>query len=301
MPDSSSTSQKMALPISPRGAPGLRAQHQRIAHGRHRDLELVDLARPGQALGQARARGDALAAHQVALVIQQGHRVLGQHLAGHAVAQQAVHAVLHQQLAGELPARRDRHVQLQRGLGILGQRRQHVHRLAQVARQAVAVLGLLGAQLPVFHPARLGLHAGARFQRGDAAAHVDPADRQQLGVLGHQRLGAAVELRRQHLAVGDVARQAHHLLLALQQAQAQALLGVFDVALERLLLAARLLDAQVAEHRQDDHHEQQHRQQRRHVHPAVGAQQRPAVPPVPRGLGSVGRRVHGGGYCILQV
>jgi hypothetical protein len=50
---------------------------------------------------------------------------------------------------------------------------------------------------------------------------VDPGDGLQLGVLHHQRLGARHEFLGIHLLVGDVARQAHELLLALQQAQAQ--------------------------------------------------------------------------------
>ena len=117
------------------------------------------------------------------------------------------------------------------------------------------------------------------------AAHIHPANGQQLGILGHQGLGPAGELRGHHLAVGNVARQPHQLLLALQQAQAQALLGVFDVALERFLLAAHLLQTQIAEGREDDHHEQQHRQQGRHMQPAVGAQQRPALAPAADGVG----------------
>jgi hypothetical protein len=55
--------------------------------------------------------------------------------------------------------------------------------------------------------------------------------------LRHQRLGAAHEFLRVDFLVGDVAPDAHQLLLPLQQAQADLLLRVFDVALHRLLLA----------------------------------------------------------------
>jgi hypothetical protein len=75
------------------------------------------------------------------------------------------------------------------------------------------------------------VHAGRRVAGLEAAAVVDPGDGLQLGELADQRLGAAGELDRVDLAVGGVARDAHQLLLPLQQAQAHALLRVFDVAL----------------------------------------------------------------------
>ena len=143
-----------------RGAPGLRAQDQAIAHRRHRQLVLVDLAGPGQAVVQRRAIGDRLAGQHLVLGVQQGHRVLGQHLRRHAVAQQAVNGVFGQQLAGELAARQQRHVQLQDGFLVLARDGLRIHRLQQVARQAIAGLGFARAQGLAVHPAAPRREAG---------------------------------------------------------------------------------------------------------------------------------------------
>ena len=69
---------------------------------------------------------------------------------------------------------------------------------------------------------------------------------------GYWLMSASARLAKFGLAqvvVADVARNAHQLLLALQQAQAHALLGIFHVAVQRFLLAVYLLHAQVPEGR----------------------------------------------------
>ena len=77
-----------------------------------------------------------------------------------------------------------------------------------------------------------------------------PAAGLRLGRDDH-RLGAHHEFVRIDLLVGDVARHPHQLLLPFQQAQAHALLRVFDVALDRFLLAVHFLEPQVPEGRND--------------------------------------------------
>ena len=91
------------------------------------------------------------------------------------------------------------------------------------------------------------MHAGRGIAGSDGSAVIDPADHLQFGVLADQRLGAAGEFGRVDLAVAGVAGQAHQLFLALQQAQAQALLRIFHVTAHGLLLALLLFQAQVAE------------------------------------------------------
>jgi len=74
-------------------------------------------------------------------------------------------------------------------------------------------------------------------------------------------------------------RDAHDLLLVLDQPQAHLLLGDLCVALDGLGLAFGLLVAQVPEGRNDRRQEQQHRGQRPQRHEAVLARRRLAPPP----------------------
>ena len=62
----------------------------------------------------------------------------------------------------------------------------------------------------------------------------------QLGVLVDERFSLASEVIGIQLVVGQLAGHAHQLFLALQQAQAQLLLGVFDIAVDRFLFALQL-------------------------------------------------------------
>ena len=97
----------------------------------------------------------------------------------------------------------------------------------------------------------------------DALAFVDPAHAVELGVLVDQRFGPTLELLGVHFAVAQFARHAHELLLALQEAQPQLLLGVFKIVAQRLLLTVNFFHPQVGEHDHDDCQEQEHRHQRR--------------------------------------
>ena len=181
------------------------------------------------------------------------------------MAQQAIDRVFRQHHAGELRARRDRHVQVQHRFAALGGQRLAVHRLAQVLGQLVAVARVAGFQPVSGQPVGAGRHAGRGLRGAQAALAVDPAHRAQLGVLGHHGFGARGELQGRHLAVGQLARQPHQLLLALQQAQTQALLAVFHVTLDRFLLAPGFLQPQVPERGHDGRQEQQHGRQRRQL------------------------------------
>jgi hypothetical protein len=193
----------------------------------------------------------------------------------------AIDRVFAQDHAAELALVRQRHVQLQQARAVGARHRLRIDRLLQVARQAVHGFGFARAQ----HVA-LGAHvhaaqAGRGIRREHAAALVDPGEHQQLGVLRDHRLGAADELLGIHFAVRDVARDAHQLFLPLQQAQPHALLRVFDVALDRFLLAVHFLQPQVPEGGDDRRQEQQHRGERRQHGVAVLAGGSLAAPPVP--------------------
>jgi hypothetical protein len=108
-----------------------------------------------------------------------------------------------------------------------------------------------------------GLQTGRRIGRQHFHVGVDPAQAFQIRILDHQRLGPDLEFLGIQVAVGDVARDAHQLLLAFEQAQAQALLRVFDIAAHGLVFAVNFLEPQVTESRDDRCQEQQHRSQRR--------------------------------------
>jgi hypothetical protein len=175
-----------------------------------------------------------------------------------------------------------------------------IHRLAQLARQGVVAFDVAGAQHVADQVLLRGVHAGRRVAGLEAAAVVDPGDGLQLGELADQRLGAAGELDRVDLAVGGIARDAHQLLLAFQQAQAHALLRVFDVAAHRLLLALDFLGAQVPEGRDDGGKKKKHgRHRREHGDGVLQHRRLPAPPAAPpgqrRGIhGTAGHRQRGG-------
>jgi hypothetical protein len=148
----------------------------------------------------------------------------------------------------------------------------------------------------------------------DLTTIVDPGDGLELGVLADQGFRALVELRALHVLVGQVARDAHELFLALQQAQAHTLLGVFQIAAQRLLLALAFFHAQVPERRHDGRHEQKNGRQGGQGGKAVLPNRRQAAPPgapaLNEGRGGIGRKglrrglchvlkCRGGGVCLL--
>ena len=94
-------------------------------------------------------------------------------------------------------------------------------------------------------------------------ALVNPGQALHLRILVEHGGGAGVEAFHIQLVVGDLARHASQLLLTLQQAQTQALLRVFHVALHRLLFAVEFFRAQVGESGHDSGEKQGNRQQRR--------------------------------------
>jgi hypothetical protein len=114
-----------------------------------------------------------------------------------------------------------------------------------------------------------------------APALVDPGDGLQLGVLADQGLGALfTNSSRLQLLVGDVAGNAHQLFLALQQAQAQALLGVFHVARRASCSRSASSSAQVPERRHDGGQKHHHRSQGCQGGKPVLARGRQAAPPL---------------------
>ena len=73
---------------------------------------------------------------------------------------------------------------------------------------------------------------------------------------------AEFEFRNIQLSGTDFLRDAADLLLPLQEPQAQALLGVFDIALNGFLLAVHLFEPQVAQGGNDGRKKQHHSGQR---------------------------------------
>ena len=137
---------------------------------------------------------------------------------------------------------------------------------------------------------------------------ADPGDGLQFGVLADQGFGLAHKTCAIHFLVGQIARDAHQLFLALQQPQAHALLGVFHIALEGFVFAFDLFCPQIPESRHDGRHEQQHGSQRCQCSKTVLPGRRevapPRTPPV-RGGGQGGCRRglvrDGGGVHRCQV
>jgi hypothetical protein len=148
--------------------------------------------------------------------------------------------------------------------------RLRVHRLLQVACQAEGVCGIARLEHFASPPTRncwlrsVGATWLARIRRSSIQVMACSS--------GYWLTSASARATNScgiHLLVGDVARQAHQLLLAFQQAQAHPLLGVFHVALDRFLFAFDLLQPQVPEGRHDGGQKQQHRRQRRQHGKAV--------------------------------
>ncbi|MNN69164.1 hypothetical protein D3C81_1849290 [compost metagenome] len=123
------------------------------------------------------------------------------------------------------------------------------------------------------------MHRGRGLAGADALLVVDPADGLEFGVLGDQRFAAARKVASAQILVGQIARDAHQLFLALQQAQAHALLGVFHVAAQGFLLALDLFSAQIPEGRHDGRQKHQYGGQRGQGGKTVLSRGRQAAPP----------------------
>ncbi|CAM3914362.1 hypothetical protein ACAN107058_19800 [Paracidovorax anthurii] len=277
-----------------RGAIGLRAQHEAVAHGRDEHLVLVRARGPGQQVGGPAPGGERRAGQQLLLAVQHGDRVARQHLGGRAVAQQAVHRVFGQHHAREAALRHQRHLQLQQRRGLAVARageRLRIDGLLQVARDAEGVGRVAALEHLAGHAQLAAGHGGRRVAGADAAAIVDPGDGLQLGVLADEPFRAGDEVGALQVLVREIACDTHDLLLPLQQAQAHPLLGVLHVAPQGLLFALGLLGAQVPERRHDGGEEHQHGGERGQGREAVLPGGREAAPP---GAPPAGGRDHHG-------
>jgi hypothetical protein len=172
-------------------------------------------------------------------------------------------------------------VQLQQGCATGIGRPLGVDRLLQFSRQVVDVLGFAQLQGVAEHLAQIGLQAGGRVGALDAPALVDPAQALEFGVLVDHGLGTQMEFLQAQLRVRDIACNTHELFLALQQTQAQALLGVLDIPFHGFLLAVDLLQAQVTKGRNDGGKKQHHGCQRRKHGQPVLALRGQMPPPAP--------------------
>ena len=107
-----------------RGAVGLRAQHQAVAHRRHRHFVFVGLRWPRAAAAwPGCAAAPTVPASTRPLPSSSATAYLAEHLGRHAVAQQAVDRVFAQHHAGELALVGQRHVQLQQAGAVACRRR----------------------------------------------------------------------------------------------------------------------------------------------------------------------------------
>ena len=123
----------------------------------------------------------------------------------------------------------------------------------------------------------------------DAAIAVHPGQALQLWVLGGQHFCAVGELGSANVSGSQVTGQQHDLFLAFQQTQAHALLGVFHIALQGLVVAVDFLRAQIPESGHDCSHEQGNGNQRCQCGQTVlsggGEAAPPGTPPL-RGIGA---------------
>jgi len=121
----------------------------------------------------------------------------------------------------------------------------------------------------------------ARFSSPVMLASVDPEQVVDLGPLAREAGSLAEEFVLVDRAGDDLARDAHELLLVLDQAQADLLLRDLGVALDRLLLAFEFLVAQVPERRNDGREKEQDGDQWTECREAILLRQRLAPPPTP--------------------
>lgn len=201
--------------------------------------------------------------HQI-FIVHQGHGIFGRHFGRHTKAQQPVDGVFAHDDAVKFALVIERHLQLQRGrvvaIGLFGNQRAGVNRLAQVPRQFIGAICLANLELVACSAPLAGIGAGRYVGDLDAPFAVHPAHRHQLRVLIDQRFGLDNELLCIHFLVGDIPTNTHELFLPFKQAQAQPLLGVFHIASDGLLLAFYLLNAQIAESRNHSRQKKHHGQ-----------------------------------------
>ena len=103
---------------------------------------------------------------------------------------------------------------------------------------------------------------GRRASGFDAPSAVDPGEGLQFGVLGDQRFRAEHETVTINFFIRNVTRHAHDLFLPFEQTQAQTLLSVFNIPLDRFLFTIDFFNAQVPKGRNDRRQKQQHRRDR---------------------------------------
>ena len=96
----------------------------------------------------------------------------------------------------------------------------------------------------------------------------------------HDGLGPALKVVGIEFPVGHLTRDPHQLLLSLQQAQAQALLGVLDIAIDGFLFAVNFFQPQIAKGRHDCRQKQDDSRQWRQHGKSVLALRRQTLPPV---------------------
>src|SRR5439155_16785585 len=113
------------------------------------------------------------------------------------------------------------------------------------------------------------------------ARRVDPDQVRDLGPFAREARGLREELIVVDRAGDDLARDAHELLLVLDQAQPDLLLRDLGVALDRLLLALEFLIAQIPERRNDGREKEQDGDQWTECREAILLRQRLAPPPTP--------------------
>ncbi len=171
-----------------------------------------------------------------------------------------------------------------------------IDRLHGFLRQQEDVAGFTRTDRLASQQARAGLQAGGGIGGPNVLGLVDPAQPFEVRVLDHQGLCAYPEFLGIEIAIRNVTRDPHQLLLALEQPQPQALLRVFDITPHGLVFAVNLFEPQIGECHDDGCEEQHHGQQRRQYRVPVLAPGIELPPPVADTFsgGAVGRFAAGG-------
>ncbi len=294
-----------------RGPVALAAQDQPVVGRRHRQLE------DDRRALLVRARQHHHRAGERALLgIEHRDRMAACDLARDEVAQQPLERILGDQRAVELAVVDERDLRLEhRRSEAVGER----IRVDRDARLAGALEGFLRRRARVLDRQRRGRLDAAdpglgRERRprvaGDGLARVVQPDHvADLGMVARERRRLLQELVVVERARDQLARDPRQLLVVLDQAEANLLLGDLGVAPHRLLLALELFVAQVPERRDDRRQEEQHRSERAERRVAVLVRRRLAPPPAAEdalgpGAGGARRRrcragtLHGGDYLV---
>ncbi len=240
---------------------GLRTQLEAVAHRRDWHVEFVGPRAPGQQPLGSHTRRQRRAGQRGALAILQRYRIAREDLGGRAVAQQIVNRELGQQHAAKAAFLTNGHLQQQHRCRLAGCQRLREHGLLQVARHLEQLQQFLFLDHLIKGEQVLGRHAGAELGGAHLTRGIDPGQCLQLCILADQRIGTVIEAVLVHVLVAHIAGQAHQLLLALGQAQPNALLGIFHIPAHGLAFAFQLLTAQVPKGRDDRDEEHHHRHQ----------------------------------------